>query len=118
MNQRLLLVPALLLAIGLTSGHARTLSPEEALSRAFEQNQTHKIKRLNAFQASNLIQTIPTSSGDPAIYLFGNNADSYVAVSANDIASPILAYGSAPAYESNTEMPPQMKWMLEEYAAK
>ncbi len=116
MNQRLLLVPALLLAIGLTSGHARTLSPEEALSRAFEQNQTHKIKGLNAFQASNLIQTIPTSSGDPAIYLFGNNADSYVAVSANDIASPILAYGSAPAYGSNTEMPPQMKWMLEEYA--
>lgn len=68
---------------------AKTISPEEAYSKVLSSSisTVKKIKSANQYE---LKQTVSVDSM-PCIYLFGNNANNMLALSADDRTAPILA---------------------------
>lgn len=103
---------SLMALLSVTAIHAETLTPAEALARLNDTpNLPAKVRVANATTPS-LVQTIETRSGEPAVYLFADN-DQMMAVSANDVAAPLLGYGLTPG---EGELPPQMTAWLNDYA--
>ncbi len=103
---------SLVALLSVTAIHAETLTPAEALARLNDiPNLPAKVRVANATTPS-LVQTIETRSGEPAVYLFADN-DQMMAVSANDVAAPLLGYGLTPG---EGELPPQMTTWLNDYA--
>ena len=100
----------LLLSIG---ANAETLSPEAALSRALP-----AARRIASATPSELTlkytETIAKSE-TPALYIFSDD-DKYLVVSADDNADALLGYADVAFDKDN--IPPAMKWWLEEYAAQ
>lgn len=94
---------------------ARSLSPAEALSRLSDSNVPRKAAAyVNPTARPELKLTVNTPAGEPAVYLFTNSDGTMMVVGANDIATPLLAYGLTPG---EGEMPPQFKDWLKGYAA-
>lgn len=108
MKKIILLTAAASLAISLP---AAPLTPQEALARICSSEEGPM--RISAGNRPELLQTVMTPDNTPAVYLFSNSDNSVLFVGADDLAAPVLGYT-----ESNIsgEMPPQMKWWLEEYA--
>lgn len=92
----------------------RTLSPEEALSRAASDN---GVRRVAAKAKANpkLVYTASTESGDPAVYVFADNKSGYMILSADDVAYPVLGYADHGTPDADN-MAPSMRWWLGEYA--
>lgn len=107
---------AVLAALG---AQARTLTPDEALSRLQTDPVAAKASAARGIAAAqpHLAFTQTTETGQPAVYVFDNQASNQVLfVSADDVVAPLLGYAdSTPA---GTEMPPQLKWWLEQYASQ
>lgn len=107
---------AVLAALG---AQARTLTPDEALSRLQTDPVAAKASAARGIAATqpHLAFTQTTETGQPAVYVFDNQASNQVLfVSADDVVAPLLGYAdSTPA---GTEMPPQLKWWLEQYASQ
>lgn len=107
MNKYLLSLLSALSVAGLIS--AETLTPEQALKRA----------GLSKITPTRSMNTLPvftslTKSGEPTVYIFDNlHTDGYIMISADDVAAPILGYSDNSSFNSE-EMPPQMKWWIEE----
>lgn len=103
---------AVLAALG---AQARTLTPDEALSRLQTDPVAAKASAARGIAATqpHLAFTQTTETGQPAVYVFDNQASNQVLfVSADDVVAPLLGYAdSTPA---GTEMPPQLKWWLEQ----
>lgn len=100
--------------LAFTAANARTLSPEEALSRLSGSDIPKKAAPyLKTVQNPELKLTVNTTAGEPAVYLFENTDKTMMVVGANDIAAPLLAYGLQPG---EGEYPPQFKKWLEGYA--
>lgn len=101
------------------SAQARTLTPAEALSRLQTDPVAAKASAARGIAAAqpHLAFTQTTETGQPAVYVFDNQASNQVLfVSADDVVAPLLGYAdSTPA---GTEMPPQLKWWLEQYASQ
>ena len=108
--KRLLLFAALLTA-GATSLTARTLSPDEALSRLNEGR--HGAKTAVQAGSSRLVETGSFNS-TPTYYVFSNDSQTLF-VGADDLAEPLLGYVDNPNFNAK-DMPPQMKWWLEQYS--
>lgn len=106
------LIFALLPALAFAAS-ARTLTPEEALTRVQTNPTLRKVVGKQTAQPM-LKATVNTSEGDPAVYLY-HSADQYLLLSASDVAEPLLGYCSAAP--EGEEMPPQMKAWLDSYAA-
>lgn len=108
------IIAALALLVASTL-NARTLSPEEALSR-LEEPSTIRPMGVGGKKSPKLIHTAKTLSGAPAVYVFDNNtsAAGYMIVSADDCAYPLLGYSDSGSLEG--EMPPALEWWLGEYA--
>ena len=107
---------AVLAALG---AQARTLTPAEALSRLQTDPVAAKASAARGVAASqpHLAFTQTTETGQPAVYVFDNQASNQVLfVSADDVVAPLLGY--ADATPAGTEMPPQLKWWLEQYASQ
>ena len=109
----------MLLAVALAPiASARELTPAEALSR-LSQGQVSpatraKAKGMNPVPA----HTTRTVTGKPAVYVFANpEAEGYMVLSADDQALPLLGYSDNGNFSAEN-MPPQMQWWLEEYAAQ
>ena len=103
---------AVLAALG---AQARTLTPDEALSRLQTDPAAAKASAARGIAAAqpHLAFTQTTETGQPAVYVFDNQASNQVLfVSADDVVAPLLGYAdSTPA---GTEMPPQLRWWLEQ----
>ncbi len=108
MKKIILLLAATATAITLP---ATPLTPEEALSRISESE--GGARRSPLMGNPELIQTVMTPGNTPAVYLFSNRDNSIMFVGADDVAVPLLGYTES---DISGEMPPQMKWWLEEYA--
>lgn len=107
---------AVLAALG---AQARTLTPDEALSRLQTDPAAAKASAARGIAAAqpHLAFTQTTETGQPTVYVFDNQASNQVLfVSADDVVAPLLGYAdSTPA---GTEMPPQLRWWLEQYASQ
>lgn len=98
---------------------ARTLTPAEALSRLQADPVASKAPaaRAAAVAQPDLAFTQTTETGQPAVYVFENQAnDQVLFVSADDVVAPLLGY--ADHTPQGAEMPPQLKWWLEQYASQ
>lgn len=109
------IISSVLLIAGLCAGaSAAPVTPAEALQRA----RTSGSKKLPAAaqQQMTLAHTFSTESGAPAVYVFDQPANSgYLILSADDLAVPVLGYADNGKFDYEN-MPPQMKWWLEQYA--
>ena len=61
-----------------------------------------------------LVKTYFMGRGDAAFYVF-STASSFVIVSAQDVATPILGYSDEGPFDANA-IPEQMEWWLQDYA--
>lgn len=111
-----LLLPVVALA-AVIPAHARTLSPEEALGRLSAGSAKMPAAVMPSVASSRLLLTERMPSGQPAVYVFENEASRQMLfVSADDVALPLLGYSDGIAENAAVEMPPQLRWWLGEYA--
>lgn len=104
---------ASLMAVATADGSP--LTPAEALSRLSGSNLPRKAASyVKSAGAPELKLTVNTRIGEPAVYLFSNSDNTMMVVSANDVATPLLAYGLTPG---EGELPPQFVDWLNGYAA-
>lgn len=93
---------------------AEFVTPEQALER-IASHSGQKVKGMLDINR-NLLFTYPTETGNPAIYIFGENAkEGYMLLSADDAVAPLLGYADNGNFDFEN-MPPQMKAWLEGYA--
>ena len=90
---------------------AKYLTPQEALSRAVS-HQSEGLMKAPAVGAMTVSRTILTPENAAALYIFEGNGNALV-VAADDRVAPVLGYIDNCA---EGEMPPQMKWWLQQYA--
>lgn len=103
----------LLALLSVAATMAETLTPQQAIARLHDTPELPaKIKTAGNIASPELIQTIETRSGNPAVYLFTSGSQ-ILAVGANDVAAPLLGYGITPG---EGEIPPQMTDWLNDYA--
>lgn len=105
----------LTLALGcfILGANAKSISPDEALSRL--NNSGHKVSALRGKNVTKLVHTATTQSGTPAVYVFNKESKGYLLLSADDMAYPLLGYSDSGSFSAEN-MPPQLKWWIEEYA--
>lgn len=109
-----------LLVIGLLGcgllATAKTLSPEEALQRVYGAG-SEKAKAPNSSQMT-VARTLTDRAGQATVYLFESESgsNSWMAVSANDLATPLLGYGDSAI--AGEDLPPQMEWWLSQYSSQ
>lgn len=109
--KKLLLLAAL---VASTGAYSRTLTPEEALQRAYADNAGRNLAP--AAMRPVLMKTVKSQNGTPAVYLFSTGSDNWMALGASDAAAPVLGYGVNAA--DDAQMPPQMEWWLNEYSSR
>lgn len=95
------------------SAFAEVLTPDAALSRAFDSTSSRRVKALKSNNLS-LVKTI-SSDSLPAVYLFGRNNGSLVVLSADDATDAVLGICDDGEVDINN-LPPAMKAMLDSYA--
>lgn len=103
--------------MGVLSLNARHLSPEQALSRAVDDNPqvSLSVSRGGDYKLGHTVMT-PGSDADAAIYVFNRPFEAgYVVVSADDSTEALLGYSTSGNVDGS-EMPPALKSWLEEYA--
>ncbi len=105
------LFAGILLAGTTLSLYATPVTPEQALER-LGQSTANVMKAPGA----QLAHTTLTAAGSPAIYVFNRPMNGgYMVISADDVAYPLLGYTDTGSFQED-EMPPQLKWWLDEYA--
>lgn len=101
-----------MLGIGLAM-MAAPLSPEQSLQRCRTATAGMRTSMPMAFTASDLSYTVHSGS-EPVVYVFSRPGAGYVITSADDVASPLLAYSTESTF-SATDIPENMAWWLDEY---
>lgn len=99
------------------AAEAKTVTPDEALSRA---NATQAIRSMAARRAPgvrpSLAYTQTTKSGSPAAYVFNYSGNrGYMILAGDDVALPVLGYNDKGNINADA-LPPQLEWWLQEYA--
>lgn len=113
LKQLVLICLASLMSVASADG--RPLTPAEALARLSEARLPWKaVSHIKSSGSPELKFTVHTPAGDPAVYLFANSDNTMMVIGANDVASPLLAYGLTPG---EGEFPPQFIAWLNGYAA-
>lgn len=119
MKKSILLLMAAATAAG---AGARTLTPEEALTRAMKTENAGavpmRVKTLTTKQAVPVLTVRSQAAEEPAVYVFGAGDGGYLVVSADDVAPAVLGYGDDGAQLSADNMPPAMRYWLDSYAAQ
>lgn len=111
MRMKKTLLAILVAAATVTSAGARTLTPEQALSRALGGDTPSR-------SALSLKKTplLTLSEGHtPLVYLFENSSEEgFMVVSADDIAAPVLGYSETGKLDPNN-LPSNLEWWLGQY---
>lgn len=95
-----------------TSAMSATLSPDEALSRVFSST-AHKMAAVGEMPEPQLLTT--GKSGESATYYIFTSGERTLFVGADEAAAPLLGYIDR-RIETPDQLPPQMKWWLDEYS--
>lgn len=98
---------SLLLCLGAVSAYGKHITPDEALSRMNARSSAEK-----APASYRLSYTDTDADGKAAIYVFTDNADRRIFLSADDQTEALLGYIDSPV---NGEMPPQLRRWLDGY---
>lgn len=101
-------------AIAVGASQARTLSPDEALSRLDEASASTQGMRAPKFNGAKKLVKTATFNNLPTYYVFSTPSQT-IFVGADDVAQPLLGYIDNPDF-NEAGMPPAMKWWLEEYS--
>lgn len=91
---------------------AAPLTPEQALQRL----NGSKARGLSNLHRNNpdLLFTLDDPEKQPALYVFGGAGEGYMILSADDISVPLLGYADSGYFDAEN-MPPQMRWWLDQY---
>ncbi len=105
------------LALSMVAGAmADPITPEEALMRAGKSGMPGT-RGIEASAAPQLSLTKMTDAGSPAVYVFNNEEDGFLILSADDVAYPLLGYSdSGRITPEEVELNPALEWWLSEYA--
>lgn len=89
---------------------AAPVSPEEALQRLEDSG-------LAATRAAavkpQLVKTVTTQQGSPAVYVFNNEGGGFIVLSADDAFKPLLGYSDSGRYDASN---PELAYWLGEYS--
>lgn len=96
---------------GALAASAAPLTPVEALARL--NDGPAYIRSFSGNDAPSLLRTVSTPANAPAIYVFKGQNNSLMFVGADDVALPLLGYTDG---DVSGDMPPQLEWLLSEYA--
>lgn len=96
---------------GALAASAAPLTPVEALARL--NDGPAYIRSFSGNGAPSLLRTVSTPANAPAIYVFKGQNNSLMFVGADDVALPLLGYTDG---DVSGDMPPQLEWLLSEYA--
>ena len=117
MKRRYIYSLTVALLFSVFAAEAKTVTPDEALSRA---KSTQAMRSIAARKAPgvrpSLAYTQMTKSGAPAAYIFnyaGNRG--YMILAGDDVAMPVLGYNDQGSIDAEA-LPPQLEWWLQEYA--
>lgn len=93
---------------------ARSLSPEEALNRAFGQHRKVAASRSIGARSSVISEPAMTieNEGTPSVYIFNKAEEGFVIVSADEVAAPILGYSDTGVLDVEN-LPDNLKGWLE-----
>lgn len=91
---------------------AGTLTPEEAMQRVYALSDSPD--ETPAMTGMKVAKTFTGAAGEAMVYLFVNDDNEWMAVGGSEVSAPLLGYGGG--HISGADIPPQMKWWLEEYA--
>ncbi len=106
---KLRLLTLLICSVAL-SAFAEVINPDEALARALF-SPKKPLSATNIGSAPKLVKT-ETAGNLPTVYIFSTESNGYMVLSADDQATPMLAYGTNFTGEIN----PAMQWLLGEYS--
>lgn len=110
-KKSLLLASCALMAAGVS---AETLTPAQALDRLNNDTSVRKVRSGRGAPA--LVHTQMATDGTPSVYLFNEAGDNgYLAVSADDLAMPLLGYADSGSIDADN-LPPQLEYWLGEYS--
>lgn len=93
---------------------ASALSPAEAWRRAAGNSSQLKAKGIKTGTQPELVYTRLGADDTPALYVFAPTNDSFVIVTADDVALPVAGYADDSFDVAN--MPPALEYMLDFYA--
>ena len=100
--------------LGLTAMmQASPLTAGESLSRAAAPNV--RMASPSRFTTADLVYTAKDANNEAALYVFARQGEGFLITSADDVASPVLAYSSTGTF-ANAQMPDNLRWWLGEYA--
>lgn len=88
---------------------AAPLTPEEALGRLDEEG----IAGTRAAIRPQLVKTVTTEQGSPAVYVFNNEGEGFMVLSADDAITPVLGYSDTGRFDLTN---PQLAYWLGEYS--
>lgn len=109
-----------LAALVAPSVSARQLTPDEARMQAlsYMSKDMKKAPALNAQWQLQLVQTMRSANGEPALYLFsGTGGQGLLVAPAESGCAPVLGYADSGVFDP-ASMPDNMKAWLENYAAE
>ena len=96
---------------------ATPLTPQQALERLGNDAQARRAPTANA-SSMELVRTFDAKDGIAALYVFSNSSDgSYIVVSADDLALPLLGYADAGSF-NDSPLSPAFEWWMNEYASQ
>lgn len=102
--------------MGSVAGQAAVLTPDAALKAALSVSGNDGRLSAPANRNYNLTYTLDApGDGEAALYVFSSDNNGYLLVSADDNAAPLLGYVDSGRFDADN-MPPAMKWWLEQYA--
>ncbi len=107
-----ILYTSMMVALAATLSYAESLTPEQALQRALGEN-----TRMSRGADFELVYSQPDAEA-PAYYVFNQEgAPGYMLVAGDDICIPVLGYSDKDSFDP-ASIPPQMKWLMDKYAAQ
>ncbi|MDE7407038.1 MAG: C10 family peptidase, partial [Muribaculaceae bacterium] len=108
-------VTLIVIATMCATAGARQLTPNEALARATGELANSSPKKIRALASTARLSYTAASEGKPGVYVMTDpTAEGFIAVSADDIAIPILGYSETGIFNADN-MPDNMRYWLNEY---
>ncbi|MCM1450114.1 MAG: C10 family peptidase [Clostridiales bacterium] len=110
-----ILTTTVLLAMSVAAAMAETLTPGQALSR-FMGDTDARSRAAVAAEEPRLMHTMTTNDGEASLYIFERaDRQGMMILSADDLAYPLLGILDEGDFDPDN-MPPSMKWWLDEYS--
>ena len=115
MNYRILSLSLIVTVAGAFTASARTLSPEQALSRLDSANGLHK--KVSGKKYKLVYTSTDSVSSEPGAYVFTAGNEGFMVLSADDQAPALLGYSDESALDAGA-LPPSFIYWLNQYSSQ